>query len=167
MQWGEVWRHQLRWARTIRVCQPVPYFFSILSNATFWPLLWGLAGISRWVLETANATSSAIDLPFSVFGALIFLLARILFAWELQRRLTRSNAHVWDLWLVPIKDLLQVAVWACAFLGNRVDWRGVRYRLRRDGTLLRIESAEKESTPNLQRPSRVTQKSRSRIGRDA
>jgi ceramide glucosyltransferase len=26
MTWHEVWRHQLRWARTIRVCQPLPYF---------------------------------------------------------------------------------------------------------------------------------------------
>ncbi len=40
MNWRDVWQHQLRWARTIRVCQPLPYFFSILSNATFWPLLW-------------------------------------------------------------------------------------------------------------------------------
>ena len=43
MDWLAVWKHQLRWARTIRVCQPVPYFFSILSNATLWPLLWLLA----------------------------------------------------------------------------------------------------------------------------
>ena len=33
MGWSAVWKHQLRWARTIRVCQPVPYFFSLLSNA--------------------------------------------------------------------------------------------------------------------------------------
>src|SRR5262249_13829347 len=40
MNWTAVWKHQLRWARTIRVCQPLPYFFSILSNPTLWPLLW-------------------------------------------------------------------------------------------------------------------------------
>jgi hypothetical protein len=40
MDWKAVWKHQLRWARTIRVCQPAPYFFSILSNATLWPVLW-------------------------------------------------------------------------------------------------------------------------------
>src|SRR5262249_27245117 len=34
MDWAAVWKHQLRWARTIRVCQPLPYFFSVLSNAT-------------------------------------------------------------------------------------------------------------------------------------
>ena len=37
--WRAVWAHQLRWARTIRVSMPVGYFFSILGNATFWPLL--------------------------------------------------------------------------------------------------------------------------------
>ena len=37
--WREVWAHQLRWARTVRVCQPAPYFLSILSNATVWPIL--------------------------------------------------------------------------------------------------------------------------------
>ena len=37
MGWREVWAHQLRWARTIRVCQPVPWFLSIVSNATLWP----------------------------------------------------------------------------------------------------------------------------------
>jgi hypothetical protein len=38
MDWRQVWSHQLRWARTIRICQPLPYFFSVLSNATLWPL---------------------------------------------------------------------------------------------------------------------------------
>jgi ceramide glucosyltransferase len=40
MGWSEVWSHQLRWARTIRICQPLPFFFSILGNATLWPLVW-------------------------------------------------------------------------------------------------------------------------------
>jgi hypothetical protein len=36
---------------------------------------------------------------------------------------------------VPIKDLLQTVIWLCAFAGNRIEWRGQVYRLRRDGTL--------------------------------
>lgn len=39
--------------------------------------------------------------------------------------------------LVPVKDLLQAAIWLLAFLGNRIEWRGERMRLRRDGTLVR------------------------------
>jgi len=41
--WKEVWKHQLRWARTIRVCRPWAYFASVLGNATLWPLLWLVA----------------------------------------------------------------------------------------------------------------------------
>jgi ceramide glucosyltransferase len=36
---------------------------------------------------------------------------------------------------VPIKDLLNAAVWLMAFLGNTVEWRGRRYRVRRGGLL--------------------------------
>ena len=150
MTWTEVWRHQVRWARTIRVCQPLPYFFSILNNATLWPLLWLAFQPSVW--STA----------FVVFAALV----RMWSAMDLQRRLCEQPvtstcpapgntlksgqadsskrdakdcppAHC--LWLALVKDLLQVAVWLSAFAGNRIVWRNHKMRLRRDGTLVRID----------------------------
>jgi ceramide glucosyltransferase len=121
MDWAAVWNHQLRWARTIRVCQPAPYFFSVLSNATFWPLLW---------LVVSPA-------PLAVAGALVCLPVRVLTALNLQHRLTPSPPPYACGWLVPIKDLLQAAIWLLAFMGNRIEWRGERMRLRRDGTLVR------------------------------
>ena len=117
--WGAVWRHQLRWARTIRVSQPLPYFFSILSNPTLWPLLWALIRPGEWSLGFCVAC----------------IAIRIAITANLQSRLTLSRDHFsWD-WMAPLKDLLQTALWALAFAGNRVEWRGVRMRLRRDGTL--------------------------------
>ena len=121
MTWSEVWKHQLRWARTIRVCQPAPYFFSILSNATFWPLLWLLVNSS----------------PLVVGVCIVCWTARILAATDLQWRLTRSRNHVAFCWLAWLKDLLQVLIWMLAFAGNRIEWRGQRMRLRRDGTLVK------------------------------
>jgi ceramide glucosyltransferase len=121
MGWAAVWKHQLRWARTIRVCQPAPYFFSILSNATFWPLLWLIANPSPPVFACA----------------LVCFLIRILTALDLQHRMTRDLTPSAPGWLVPIKDLLQAAIWLLAFMGNRIEWRGERMRLRRDGTLVR------------------------------
>ena len=41
-------------------------------------------------------------------------------------------------WLILVKDLLQASIWLLAFLGNRIEWRGQRLRLRRDGTLERL-----------------------------
>ncbi len=122
--WPDVWKHQLRWARTIRVCQPAPYFFSVLSNATLCPLLWLLLAPSR---------HSAIFLA-------ICLLTRIAVALHLESLLTGKRAAdgIRYAWLAPIKDLLQTAIWALAFLGKTVEWRGEKMRLQRDGTLVRV-----------------------------
>jgi ceramide glucosyltransferase len=124
MNWRDVWKHQLRWARTIRVCQPVPYFFSILSNATLWPLLWLTASL---VLSKT---------PCAALAALALLLIRIVIAQNLQRRFSPARGNLAPPWLVPVKDLLQAAVWLGAFLGNTVEWRGQKMHLRRDGTLI-------------------------------
>jgi ceramide glucosyltransferase len=121
MGWKAVWKHQLRWARTIRVCQPVPYFFSILSNATLWPALW-------FCLSPAK--------PVLLFAA-ICLLVRIVSAIDLQNRLTQKHAPMFYPLSVLLKDVLQVAIWLLAFLGNRIEWRGELMRLRADGTLER------------------------------
>jgi len=119
MGWKAVWKHQLRWARTIRVCQPVPYFFSILSNALLWPLLWLCFSPAKPVLL------------FVVICALV----RIVSATDLQNRLTQRRAPIWYPFSVLQKDVLQTAMWLLAFLGNRIEWRGELMRLRPDGTL--------------------------------
>jgi ceramide glucosyltransferase len=123
MGWVAVWKHQLRWARTIRVCQPAPYFLSILSNATLWPLL--------WLAVRPNKLSLA--------AAICCLMVRVGSALDLQHRLTRSWQHLFRGWLAPFKDLLQVGIWLLAFAGNRVEWRGERLILQPDGTLVRPE----------------------------
>ena len=124
MGWHDVWRHQLRWARTIRVCQPLPYFFSILSNATLWPLLW-------LIVSAISAKTFCAPLI-----AIACLLIRLGLAQNLQRRLVQSRDNVISGWFVLVKDLIQVAIWFGAFTGNTVEWRGQKMRLRRDGTLV-------------------------------
>jgi hypothetical protein len=77
-----------------------------------------------------------------------WILVRILIAHDLQLRLTRSFAHVSYFWLVPIKDLLQAAIWFGAFLGNRVEWRGQKFKLRRDGTLEPLDGSRGATAGN-------------------
>jgi ceramide glucosyltransferase len=122
MGWGEVWGHQLRWARTIRVCQPGPFFLSLSSNATLWPVAWLALAPSAW----------------SLGGAAIALAARVLTALANEARLTRQRGHFVWWWLVPVKDLLQFVIWAAAFTGSRIEWRGVRYTVGREGKLERV-----------------------------
>jgi ceramide glucosyltransferase len=122
MGWAEVWAHQLRWSRTIRVCMPCPYFASIISNATLWPLLWLLA-------------SPVKPVALAAIGCWVVRMGTGLW---LQYRMTGSKSHVWYDWLILFKDLMQGAVWAGAFVGNKVDWRGRSYRVERGGKLAKI-----------------------------
>jgi len=132
--WRQVWRHQLRWARTIRVCRPLPYFFSILGNATLWPLLWLLT--AALASPPPGGWSRLLtSLPFSALGCACFLAFRIWTANDNQARLTRSRDSRG--WLVLLKDLLGAVLWAASFPGNRLEWRGRRYRVRGDGRLTR------------------------------
>lgn len=140
MGWREVWKHQLRWARTIRVCQPLAYFFSILNNVTFWSLAWIAAAVAVPTFESHTLASGgfvgSFGIPWELIVAMSCMLVRIMAAVDLQRRLSPMGTQLNYFWLVPVKDLLQFALWAGAFLGNHVEWRGQRYRLRRDGTLV-------------------------------
>ena len=146
MNWRDVWKHQLRWARTIRVCQPLPYFFSILSNATLWPMLWLASELFKWLLMAGsgapNDSIGSFEITISLLAVTNFvtvlLLFRIVLAQNLQRRLTPERNLASPFWLVPVKDLLQAALWFCAFTGDTVEWRGRKMRLRRDGTLEEI-----------------------------
>lgn len=124
MGWRAVWKHQLRWARTIRVCQPAPYFFSLLSNASVWPLLW---------LSVSLAAAETLWAPLI---AITYLLVRMFLAQNLQRRFTPGRKLISPAWFVPVKDLLNAALWLGAFAGNTVEWRGRKMALRPDGTLV-------------------------------
>jgi ceramide glucosyltransferase len=122
MDWQEVWRHQVRWARTIRVCQPLPYFFSILSNPTLWPWL--------WLAITPGKTAAG----FAAACALV----RAGTAFDLQRRIGYRPPVLYALTMPFFKDLVQVWIWLMAFAGNSIDWRGSRMKVRADGTLEKL-----------------------------
>lgn len=122
MNWREAWAHQLRWARTIRVSKPLPYAFSILSNATLWPLIWAVVFPCKLSLLTLTGC----------------LVVRMISAQALQTRLGAVPGQAKYFWLAPVKDLLQFALWVGAFLGNHVIWRGQRFRVHRDGRLVKV-----------------------------
>jgi ceramide glucosyltransferase len=128
--WARTWAHQVRWARTIRFCRPALFFFSILDNATFWPLLWLAAS------RASGSAGAGAVLPVCL-GFLLFRIATA--AWQ-EWRLTGSRAHLRYFWMAPVKDLLNVAVWVAAFAGNQVQWRGRRYRVLPGGRLRAIQT---------------------------
>ena len=116
--WHEMWEHQLRWARTFRVCSPLGYFFGIFSNG----LLWG--------------TVFLVMSPLIGSVVFVFLLfVRLASAQVIYSRLTEQK-RVWKyLWLAPLRDFLNVVFWVAAYAGNTVRWRGKTFRLTRDGKM--------------------------------
>jgi ceramide glucosyltransferase len=121
MGWKQVWAHQLRWARTIRVCQPAPFAASILSNQSLWLLAFALVPENAW------------GKWFFLFG---FALRGIT-AVVLQERLGISAGYL-PYTTILLKDLLNAAIWAAALFGHQVIWRGVTYRVGHDGKLTRL-----------------------------
>ena len=119
---GDVWRHQLRWGRTYRVCQPVGWFFSIVTHAMAWGLLAVL--VTRGALLGWAALAAALACRV---GSLRGIMR------QLRERETPRH-----LWMVPLKDLGFTAVWIMSWLGRDVVWSGQRLRVERDGRMVSI-----------------------------
>jgi ceramide glucosyltransferase len=124
MSWAQVWAHQSRWAQTIRVCQPGPFFLSILNNATVWPVL--------LLLDTRA--------PLAVCASAACVAFRVVTALRQESMMTQSSAYAVHWWMAPVKDLLDAVLWAGAFAGNQIVWRGDRYRVLRGGKLQKIQA---------------------------
>jgi ceramide glucosyltransferase len=115
--------HQLRWARTYRVCRPKGYFAYGITHALVFSLALGLAsGLAPWALGLVAAT----------------LALRFGLAWFSEVMCLRGNVTLPALLLLPVKDLLAFFLWLSSFLGNEVVWKGRRFRLTREGLLVPI-----------------------------
>jgi ceramide glucosyltransferase len=111
--WRDVWKHQVRWSRTLRVSRPGGYFGYGITQATVWCLLAALLGH-----------------PGVAVAGLIMRLTAAHFA---LRALGQSG--MLPLAAVPFRDLLGFAVWCAGLAGNEVEWRGKRFRLLGDGRI--------------------------------
>ncbi|MDR3702498.1 MAG: bacteriohopanetetrol glucosamine biosynthesis glycosyltransferase HpnI [Candidatus Sulfopaludibacter sp.] len=113
--WAQVWRHQLRWSRTIRVSRPSGYYGYVVTHATFWAAV-AFAGGQWW----AGAAALALRMAAGVWIGAGILGDRKAAAW---------------FWLIPFRDLFGFAVWVAGVTGDTVDWRGQKLHLYRDGKI--------------------------------
>jgi ceramide glucosyltransferase len=114
--WSDVWKHQVRWSRTIRVSRGGGYLGAVITHTTFWCLIAALSG-EFWMAATCLA---------------IRMAAGILTA----RRVLKADA-AW--WLMPFRDLWGFAVWCAGLYGSTVEWRDQKLKLRADGRIERIQ----------------------------
>jgi ceramide glucosyltransferase len=110
----ELWRHELRWARTIRSIDPAGYAGSILAHPLPWALLAVLVG------GASTALWPAIGIVLASIACRMALLQQVEQAYALP-----PQAY----WLVPARDLLSFVLLVSSFLGRGVSWKGHRYRM--------------------------------------
>jgi ceramide glucosyltransferase len=118
----EMWARRLRWAKTMRAMRPGGWAGAFLTHGTVLALLFLLAT----GLRPAGWAGFGLTLGLRAFTA----------TW-IARRCTRDGNLPRLLPLLPLSDLLAFALWAASFFGNRIVWRGERFRLGKGGRLYR------------------------------
>ena len=115
---AELLRHELRWARTLRAADPLGYMGLVLTH----PLPFAIAGALAWP---------------DPYVATAFVASAILCRLALQLQVDRAlSLRATSAWLGPARDLLSFGVLFASFFVGVVNWRGRRYKVRADGTLV-------------------------------
>ena len=122
----EFLQHELRWAIGLRNVRPLGYAGLLLTHGLPWA-----------VLAAALAPTPSIAVAYLA----AYLLLRLLQVWTvgvwgLDDPVTRKS-----LWLVPLRDALNFAVWIAGFFASKICWRGVEYRVKQ-GLLIPVSPAK-------------------------
>ncbi len=119
---GAVWRHELRWAATVRGVNLPGHLGSLLTH----PLALALLAVP--LMPRAGCAAAVLAL------AARWSLAAIVDAWVGEPSAPR--------WWLPARDLFSFAVFVASFFARSVDWRGATLRMDSDGRV----TAEPELT---------------------
>lgn len=120
MSFSDYLAHQLRWARTYRICRPAGYLAYGITHALVYSLVILLgAGLAPWAWGLMAATL-ALRGTLAVFS---------------ERRCLQGELPLLAFALLPLKDFLAFGLWLASFLGHRVAWGERAYRVTREGKL--------------------------------
>jgi len=122
---AELWRHELRWARTVRTIAPAGFAGSVLTHAV--------------AIAALNVVATGFGLTASIF-LVISLLLRWATAGVIAGVLGLPTAK---LWLLPVRDALSFAVFVASFFGRAVFWRGQLFHVEPSGRM----SVDGDRTP--------------------
>jgi ceramide glucosyltransferase len=131
------WDHQVRWARTVRLCRPLSYVGLLFTQGLPWALLAAIVAPAKWI--------AGIYL-------LAYLILRFAMAWTVGIWGVGDEVLRREIWLVPLRDAIHFVVWLASFGSNRIRWGNVEYAIRQ-GRMVPIADSERaapkpaENTP--------------------
>jgi ceramide glucosyltransferase len=115
---SSLWRHELRWARTVRAMAPFGFAGSIVTHTI--------------VLAALAAAASG----FGPTACCWLVLPSVLLRWASAGIVARALAlPIGGLWLLPLRDVLSFAVFLGSFCGRSVLWRDQLFRVEPGGRM--------------------------------
>lgn len=117
-------QHQLRWARAMRDSRRGGYAGLVFSYGLAWSIL--------------NLIASGLSVPAIALFSMA-LMFRVCLALGVGVGILDDRQVLRELWLVPLRDLLALAVWAWSYASNTIVWRDESFVLR-GGKLIKVES---------------------------
>ena len=118
-----LFRHELRWARTIRTVEPLGHAFSFF--------MYGIP------LAFFGAVMIDVTLDWGSFEFAIVALAVVLRGWmhvTVCRKLDLMPGNL-SFWLVPVRDVLSFMVWGASFFSRKIDWKDMTFTVNPNGLM--------------------------------
>lgn len=125
------WRHQIRWARTVRLSRPWSFAGLILTHGLPWAI-------------TAAVVGRSGTIAAAYLGA--YLVLRLAMGWAVGVWGVRDEVARRRLWLVPLRDAVHFVVWLASFASNRIHWGGRVFAMEK-GQMVAIENARSTVAP--------------------
>jgi ceramide glucosyltransferase len=122
----EFWEHQVRWARTVRLCRPWSYLGLIFTHGLPWAILAAVIAPAGWAAAAYLAA---------------YLVLRLAMAWSVGVSAVGDDLLRRRLWLIPLRDAIYFAVWVASFASKRITWGGEEYTMEK-GQMVRVEAAK-------------------------
>ena len=113
------WQHQVYWDVNTKAANFPGYVASVLTRAVPFAVLFAL-------LRGGDDLSLII--------VLAAVLVRSVCAQQVMAHI--GDTDVSTLWLLPFRDCLALFTWAAALMQRSYVWRGIKFRLRSDGSII-------------------------------
>ncbi|MCW3476933.1 bacteriohopanetetrol glucosamine biosynthesis glycosyltransferase HpnI [Limobrevibacterium gyesilva] len=107
-----LFRHELRWARTILALVPAEFTLSALQYPLFWAVL---------AMALAGGDALAVALFLGVWAVRAATARAIDRTLGLTKSVLATTAPIW---LFPLRDLMSITVILVSYGSDRVEWRG-------------------------------------------
>ena len=118
------WEHQMRWARTVRLCRPASYAALVFTHGLPWA-----------IVASVFAPRASIAAAYLLaYLTLRFTMAWTVGVWGVGDEILRRK-----FWLVLLRDAIHFVVWLAGLASNRIRWNGIEYTVK-NGRMTVVES---------------------------